>query len=401
MDVDAFVRDGGLKQISSKTDREQICTSILKGREVATYIVCAQSFLDPVDAFDFILQLSDKDDLLVYQAAAEALKKLQPRIDFSGVIENFPTGEDSIRRALILNCMPVPVDPEHMRFVYRCAASSLPLNRCAFLNLLNRMKNFPMDAALKKNLGQCVELLANDTSVPVLCCWVGPALFYLNEKQARKFTPIIHHKDVEVKTAVALRFAEVYQATKDVMCLLTTDQAPRVIAALIPAVAEMEEIGEDQLRNVFQQQANLVRVLILRHFKTVPDSVISEYISDPSMEVQTELIRYLQRQDSPIRFVAKLIRPAKVQATEWRRDFELLSLPLPLLLKLGDDAFQLAFTRAEAHPLKLMKQAVKVLCAFGREDLYRSRVQDFYQKMLSLNASYSLLTASLMDQIPA
>jgi hypothetical protein len=189
MDVDAFVRDGGLRQISSKADREQICTSILKAREVATYIVCAQSFLDPVDAFDFILQLSDKDDLLVYQAATEALKKLQPRIDFSGVIENFPMGEDSVRRALILNCMPAPVDSEHMKFIYRCAASSLPLNRCAFLNLLNRMKGFPMDAVLKKNLGQCVELLANDTSVPVLCCWVAPALFYLNENRSASSHP--------------------------------------------------------------------------------------------------------------------------------------------------------------------------------------------------------------------
>jgi hypothetical protein len=231
---------------------------------------------------------------------------------------------------------------------------------------------------------------------------LGGARAVLPEReQIRKFTPIIHHKDIEVKTAVALHFAQVYQLTKDVMCLLTTDQAPRVIAALIPAVAEMEEIGEDQLRNVFQQQANLVRVLILRHFKSVPDSVISEYLSDPSMEVQTELIRYLRRQDSPMRFVAKLIRPLRIQGAEWRRDFELLSLPMPLLLKLGDDAFQFAITRAEAHPLKLMKQAVKVVCAFGQEGQYRSRVQDFCQKMLALGTSYSLLTVSLMDQIPA
>jgi hypothetical protein len=84
-----------------------------------------------------------------------------------------------------------------------------------------KMKTDPMDVTLKLNLGQCVEFLANDLSVAVLCSWVEPGLYYLTEKQVRKFSNLIHHKDVEVKTAIALHFSEVYRVTKEVTSLLS------------------------------------------------------------------------------------------------------------------------------------------------------------------------------------
>jgi hypothetical protein len=59
---------------------------------------------------------------------------------------------------------------------------------------------------------------------------------------------------------------------------------------------------------------------------------------------------------------------------EWRRDFEILSLPLELLVKHGEEAFEFAKARIERHPAKLMKQVVVVLCGFAREETYWSRV---------------------------
>jgi hypothetical protein len=53
-------------------------------------------------------------------------------------------------------------------------------------------------------------------------------------------------------------------------------------------VAEIPGIEEDQLKGIFQHTVHLVRISVLRCFKTVPEGVLAEYFADPSNEVQID-----------------------------------------------------------------------------------------------------------------
>lgn len=394
MDIDGFARDGGRRLMLNKELRDQVLKAGLKARELISHVTSAKLFLDPSDAFYFILEVAGLEDLILFQNANDALKSLAPDIDFAGLIEYF-RNDDTIRKALILNAIPVPIPNDFMPFIYRCAMSNVAWNRCAFLSLLDRMRSPDMDPQLHENACQILEILANDPSPLVLCQWISPALHYLQDgprlKLVNGIKDMIHHQDAEVRTAVALHFKEVFSVTTEVTFLLR-DTSPRVMAALIPDLAEIEnevvqssQSAQESIHEVFQCRSHFVRAVILRHFKKVPSFFIDDCITENSTEVILDVIRYLARHEGSQKFVIRIIQN-NTEGSSWRKDYELLALPIDLLVKIGEDAFRLAASRVARNPLKLMKQAATVLVEMAKAD------RKYDQKLRKIQNELSLAT---------
>ena len=407
MDIDGFARDGGRRLILNRDERENIPKMGLKGRELVSHITSAKLYLDPSDAFDFILDVAGCEDIIVFQNANDALKLLAPQIDFEGLIENF-RNEDTIRKALILNCMPVPIPKSCVPFVYRCAMSNVALTRGAFLSLIDRIRAPDMDPVMRENVVQLLEALASDPCPLVLCQWISPALHYLGDGTRRKLITgikdMIHHQEAEVRAAVALRFKEVFAVTPEVTFLMR-DTNPRVLAALIPQLSEIEQevvqssqAARDGLQEVFQCRSHFVRALILRHFSKIPAFFIDECITENSTEVILDVIRYLGRQEGSEKFVTKIMQN-NTEGSSWRKDYELLALPIDTLMKVGKEAWNLAESRVSRNPLKLMKQAVCVLVNMAKMDRkYEPKLRKILSDLYSKTDTRSKAAASLLEQ---
>jgi hypothetical protein len=95
--------------------------------------------------------------------------------------------------------------------------------------------------------------------------------------------------------------------------------------------------------------------------------------------------------------MAKLFRPRTI-GTEWRRDFEILGLPVVMLVRYGEEAFEFACSRVERHPLKLMKQAAAVLCGFACDERYRTRVIELKEALAVKEDQYARLAAGLIER---
>jgi hypothetical protein len=267
-----------------------------------------------------------------------------------------------------------------------------------------------MDDQMRKGITHCIESLWGDPcsiGLHELCFWLQPALSYLKQAALqRKLNSVIQNKDPEIRTLAARNFREVYKVCRDAVCLLE-DQNPRVIAALIPQVAKIPEIREDLLRSnnsIFQQESSVCRVLMLREFETLPDHVINQWLVDPRSDVQIEVAKYLRRIENSSKFVMHLFQqyrePApSEQATNWRRDFEILCLPIKVLMRVGDDAFNFAVLRVERHPLKLMKQAAVVICAFGKTDeKWGVRLESFLKELKEKSTYYAELAIGYIER---
>ncbi|OHT01346.1 hypothetical protein TRFO_07579 [Tritrichomonas foetus] len=404
LNIDAFAKDGGYKIITSKENRERICANIqyYKNREINTFISCAQAFLNPQEAFDFILYLGTFNDPFVYNTASEILRKLAPQVDLSGIIDNFPF-EDSIRRALILNSLPLPIEDDFIPFIFKGATSQLVINRCAFLNLVNRMKDQdpPVTPALHSMIQRTLDLLANDQAIPVLCTWFRPAFHYFkdNKRFSSLLTHIIHNGDPEVKASLGLHFAEAYSVTKEVTLLLS-DKNPRVVAATIPSLSSLN-LAEETVKPVFSNSSHIVRVLILRHFKTLPEYVVKEYMKDSSYEVKIDLIRFLNNYNKGLKHAKKIFSQPNVgQEPSWRISYEMLAMNENMLMDIGEDAFKFALAKADQHPIKLAKQAVEVLAMFAMIDQsYANRVDAYMQELLEKKTPYTTQVYNMLSKL--
>lgn len=416
--IDQFGSDGGNSLINNKDERikllKEAAAQKFAPREIVTCIACAKTFFKPSDAFDFILEIASYEDGMVWDTARNALESFindenaKTEIDFDGIIENFPMEEETVRKGLLLHCIPIPVKQEHLKFIYRCAMSVIPMNRCAFLALLNRVakSEAPIEKRFHDNAVQCLDIMGSDPSPCVLCQWIEPAMFYLRETQRRRLiiglNHMIHHQDPEVRTAVALHFKEVYELTKEVSYLLG-DKVPRVIAALIPGAAALEnELSGENLKSIFQFHNHIIQVLIFRHFTKIPDHVIKDVMShEESSEVITDLIRWIGRQESAEKWIPKIIQGIKFDENNWRRDFEILALPVELLIRIGKDRiFEFAMSRSKKHPQKLMKQAVYVLCEYARRvPAYDIKLRKHYNDLMAEETEYGTMVARLIDEL--
>ena len=328
--LEHFTHDGGRRIITDKAIRAQLIKDItarnIKERDAIPYICCAQSFLPPQEAFDFIVNMVPFQDTIAYNCACEILQKLAPQVDFGGIINNdiFQNG-DSIRRALILNSIPLPFDEEYIPFIFEAAKSEYNLNRCAFLNLVYRMKDQtpPISPNLTNMIKHSLVKFAEDTSIPVQCLWLKPAFYYLkdNSNFPSMIMNIIRNSDPEVKATLGLHFSEAYDVTKDVITLLS-DKNPRVVAATIPSLATLN-LSQDILRPIFSNPSHIIRVLILRNLNEIPEYVVSQYMKDSSNEVRIDLIRFLRRYEKGSKY-AKIIfsDPEINEDNSWRKAYE-------------------------------------------------------------------------------
>lgn len=403
--LEYFTHDGGYKIINDKTYREMLIKDIaacrgIKEREAVPYLCCAQSYLPPTEAFDFIVRVVPFQDTIAYNCACEILRKLAPKVDLGGIIDNFQSG-DSIRRALIINSIPLPFDEEYIPFIFEAAKSEYNLNRCAFLNLVYRMKD--QDPPISPNLTNMIKhslvKFSEDNSIPVQCVWIKSALHYLkdNANLPSMLNSIIRNADPEVKASLGLHFAEAYNVTKDVIVLLG-DKNPRVVASAIPSLKTMN-LNDELLRPLFENPSHIVRVLILRNLKTVPEYVVKDYMKDNSNEVRIDLIRFLCKYEKGIVYAKKIFEDAKNgEEDSWRKSYELLSMPFEMLEKIGQDAFHFALKNAQCHPLKLMKKAIEVLALFAQNDSSYATVVNVFMNLLEeKNTRSSLQALSLLQ----
>lgn len=397
-----FTHDGGRKMILDKTTRNQILkdlSRVIKEREAIPYLCCAQSFLPPQEAFDFIIQMVTFQDTIAYNCACEILRELAKNVDLGGKIDNFQNG-DSIRRALILNSIPLPVDEEYVPFIFEAAKSEYNLNRCAFLNLVYRMKDQkpPISPNLTNMITHTLVKFAEDTSIPVQCVWLKPAFHYLknNSSFPSMLNNIIRNSDPEVKATLALHFSEAYDITKEVIALLT-DKNPRIVAAAIPSLAKMN-LHDDILAPIFSNSSHIVRVLILRNLNTIPEYAIKDYLKENSYEVMIDLIRFLGRDKKWMKFVKSLFSDEKLYEDDsWRKSYELLSIPFEMLQEVGEDAFHFALKKVQSHPLKLMKKSVAVLASFARIDpSYTKVVEDVMTILANKKTVYASQALNLL-----
>lgn len=403
LDQDEFLRDGAKGRLTNKADRDQVFNMNLKSREILPFLNAAHTFLPPVDAFDFILQLGSFEDSLVYSVASNILKQIADQVDLDSIIENFPPDDDSTKRAHILNCIPTPIRDQYFPFVFRAAASSSPVNRCAFLNLMNRTKGDTYPVHIMNSVKRIFELLSKDSSPFVTCCWIEPVLYYLRDSRllTSQLSMIIHTNDVEIKVALATHFEEIYNITPEIMTLCH-DKNQRVLAALIPSVAK-SSLSEDKLKNLMDQPSHIVRILILRYFNKVPQYIINEYINDPSEELRIELIKYLCTLPAADckKFALKVLNKPWKQVPnyyDWRHDYVFLCLPINILIEVGEPVFKLALEAAERRPLKLTKQAVYVLKQFAQaKNSYANEVNDLISKLSQKNYGYNARTVELFE----
>ena len=399
--INSFARDGGESFIKGKENRDKLSQEMnFKNREGITFISCAKSFLNPQEAFDFIMGMGIFPDSQVFNAASEALKKLAPQVDMSGIIDNFPS-EDSPKRALILGCMPLPVDEEIFEFIFKAATSSYQHNRFAFLDLIYRMRNQnpPLSENALSLIKRTLLSFQREQSPAVLSTWLKPAFHYL--KDDKKFPSILaniaQNGDVEVKTSLSLRFAEAYAITKEVNILFTSN-TPKIIAALIPSLPALH-LPDSELSPIFANRSNIVRVLVLRYFENIPDQYINDYMKDNSNEVLNDLVRYLGKHNNKIDYLKRIFSKIVTQPeTSWRLSYEMLSLPIETLLEIGEDAFKFALKKAEEHPFKLMKCAAEVLTVFAQADpTFSEKVESFINELIAKNTPYSLQAVKIMN----
>lgn len=402
--INTFKFDGGRERIQDKSFRDQIQETIkkFKEREVVPLLYCAKTYLEPANAFEFIYNLVPFTELTAYNAASEILLELSPQVNIKEFILNLKP-EDSINHSLLLNSLPLPLkeDKEIIFFIFQCVKSEFVLNRIAFLNLACRLKqqNPPISPNLYNMIKQTVEKLFADNQNAVQSFWLKAAFLYLKDISnfSSMIGSLIKNGDVEVKAALALRFNETMQVTKDALNLIK-DKNTRVVAATIPFAAQMNNLSEADLSPIFACPSSLVRILALRHFESIPDHFVKEYMKDTSTEVRIELIHFLGKFKNGFVYLQQIFEDPKSKTDDsWRKAYEMLVVPFDVLKQIGENAFQFALLKAEAHPLKLMKQAVAVLIDFAKFDShYTKRVEQFMNTLETKDNQYSLQAFRLL-----
>lgn len=342
-------------------------------------------------------------DLVLYKKCATIFQELAPQLDIEQIVEKFPN-EDQVTRGLIIGIIPIPVDPQYIRFVFQAATSQFVINRIAFLKYIERCIDTQIPPDYTRLFCGVLESLSNDQSPYVRAAWVKPALYFLKDNPhikgfiKRMTDP---SEAVEVRISMALNFKAVYELSSVSALRLLISTEPRVIVAFLPHI-EQYNFTYEQLRPIYECVDTTVRVFIVRYLGFKKKELIDEYILSESNEVINETTKWLGKHPEYASYIIKLIditkSKEKTDQLNWRTNYELLSIPKETILAVGPPMYELAEQCVFRHPQILMKKACEVIMIFSEDSVdYIKRKFEIVRKLKSMNTNYANIGVSILD----
>ena len=370
-------------------------------------LTLSKTVFPPSECANFLRQCleSCQPDIGMYKRCLEIFQEIAPELDIDELINSIPN-EDLVSRGLIVSICPIPLNPAYVSFIFETATSQFTLNRIQFLKYLEKLIGSPVPPQYDRLIKGVLELLSNDQCPLVKAAWVKPALFYLKENSHLKgFLKRMSdpNEAQEVRIALALNFKEAYDITKQNVIRLLSSNDNKVLAALIPQLAEINDLKSTELAPIYDKKDPTLRVFILRYLKKLKPEHLNLYIESNSDEVNNELLRFLATYDDPIPFILKIMENVKAKEKakqfNWRTNYEFLRLPIQILLEIGETAFEIAEKCVFRHPNILMKQSVFVLSHFSlRKADFQKRINKIITKLTNDKIEYSALTLKLLNE---
>ena len=373
-------------------------------------LTLSKTVFPPKECAEFLRQCIDFSsskcpDIGLYKRCVEIYKEIGQKLDIQELIEQLPN-EDVVSRGLIVSICPVPLDPAYVNFIFETATSQYALNRIQFLKYLERLIDSEVPQQYNRLINGILEILSNDPCPLVKAAWVKPALHFLKENShLRGFLKRMSdpNEAQEVKIALALNFKEACEVTKQNVIRLLSTNDNKVLAALIPQLADIPEINLLEMAPIYKNTDTTIRVFILRYLGKLKQEHLEMYISENSDELNNELLRYLCNYEEPLPFVVRIIHNVKskekAKQFNWRTNYEIMRIPINILLEIGEEAFEIAEKCIFRHPNILMKQAVYVLSYFSlRKADYQKKINRIIAKLASdTDNEYSQLALNLLN----
>ena len=401
--------DGFIKRF--KEEKENLFISESHGthpKHLVFLFTLAKDIFPPEECARIIMACLNSciPDTSIFKRCLEIFQEIAPKLDIEDMIANFPN-EDAVSRGLIVGICPVPFSDPILNFVFETVNSRFAINRIAFLNYLDRLSETEYPQEYNRLICGILESLSNDQNQFVRAAWVKPSLFYLkNNPHIKGFLKRMSdpNEAIEVRVAIALNFKEAYSVAKGSVMRLLSSTDNRVVAALIPQLGDIEDLQAVDLAPIYNNKDTTIRVFILRYLGKVKPETINVYIQANSDEINNELLRYLGSNcDSPVGYILKIMENVrskeKKTQVNWRTNFEFLSLPMELLIAIGDTAFDTAARCVFRHPNCLMKKAVEVLKNFCKTSKdYKKQVTKIIAKLTEDGTEYSTNTIRLLQE---
>ena len=359
-------------------------------------LTLSKSVFPPKECAEFLRQcVNCCQDIGLYKRALEIYQEIAPELNIQELLD-LPN-EDLVSRGLIVSICPVPLDTSFVNFIFETATSQFALNRIQFLKYLERLIDSEVPKEYDRLIRGILELLSNDPSPLVKAAWIKPALHFLKDNSHLKgFLKRMSdpNEKSEVRIALALNFKEAYEIAKQNVIRLISSNDNKVLAALIPQLADIPDLTFKELAPIYENTDTTIRVFIVRYLKKLKEDKLKLYISVNSDELNNELLRFLGTYETPIPFILEIIENVKskekAKLFNWRSNYEILSIPINILLEIGEEAFEIAEKCVFRHPNLLMKQAVYVLSYFSlRKADYQKKINRIIAKLASEAAQWA------------
>lgn len=380
--------DGYIGKIQEMKDSYAIVNAEKDPKSFSFGLNVAKVAFPPHEAALFIIDVVNKclRSQLLYQNALTVMQEIAPQLDLQKLISELPN-EDFFARGLVISILPVPIDPVFINFIFDASISSFVLNRMAFLRYLERAMEYPTPEKYKKLICGVLESYSNDNSYTVRAIWVKPALHYLRQSTHLKgfLKRLLTQDNLYGRIALAMNFREAYKIVGDPLLKLLKDTDDKVIAAVIPNVVDCN-LSKDQLSSLYLTKNTTIAVMVIRYLGNLTDDDIVRFLEFRSDEVNNELIKYLPNHKNPLPHLLEIMEFIQNECNgerfKWRTCYEILGLPIELLLQCGERGYEFVEFLVDKHPRILMNRAIDVFCQLIKEE--SSYVPQFMKRLEEL-----------------